>query len=61
MKRVIIFLYSLLISAAMLANHPTPYMQKGASLIAKGKYKEAVAQFDKVIGKWCEYGAAYDY
>ena len=61
MKRAIIFLSSLLISTAMLANHPTPYMQKGASLIAKGKYKEAVAQFDKVIGKWCEYGAAYDY
>ena len=61
MKRLILFLSSLLISTVMLANHPTPYMQKGASLIAKGKYKDAVNQFDKVIGKWCEYGAAYDY
>jgi TonB family protein len=36
-------------------------MEKGAKLISKGKYKDAIAQFEKVIGKWCEYGSAYDY
>ena len=48
-------------SSVMMANHPNPYMQKGASMISKGKYKDAIAQFEKVIDKWCEYGAAYDY
>lgn len=61
MKRIFTFLICIAMSTAMMANHPTPYMQKGATLISKGKYKEAIAQFEKVIEKWCEYGAAYDY
>lgn len=61
MKRILTFLFCIAISTAMMANHPAPYMEKGAKLISKGKYKDAIAQFEKVIGKWCEYGSAYDY
>lgn len=61
MKRILLFLLCITMSSVMMANHPNPYMQKGASMISKGKYKDAIAQFEKVIDKWCEYGAAYDY
>ena len=61
MKRILTFLFCIAMSTAMMANHPSPYMEKGAKLISKGKYKDAIAQFEKVIGKWCEYGSAYDY
>lgn len=61
MKRILTFLFCIAISTAMMANHPAPYMEKGAKLISKGKYKDAIVQFEKVISKWCEYGAAYDY
>lgn len=61
MKRVVLFFLGVVVSTVMMANHPAAYMQKGAALIAKGKYNEAIRQFDSVIEKWCEYGAAYDY
>lgn len=61
MKQVVLFFLGVVMSTVMMANHPAAYMQKGAALIAKGKYNEAIRQFDSVIEKWCEYGAAYDY
>ena len=61
MKRILILAIASIYSICMQANHPAPYMQKGAALISKGNYAKAIKEFDKVIEKFCEYGAAYDY
>lgn len=62
MKRlVLLFLLFCLAALGIKANHPTPYMQKGASYIAKNNYAKAIKEFDRVIDLFCEYGAAYDY